>query len=381
MQHLTGPLLAKALEDTFFYRYNRLLALNEVGGDPLARDGSIGRFHFKMQERVLWQPNALTATSTHDTKRGEDARARLYAISEAPALWAAAVERWRDMHRHLILGLPDGPAPEPNVEWMLYQALAGVWPTGLDINDELQLSALSERFLAYVQKALREAKLRTDWTDNNLYYEQAVARYASAMLSADNTAFLHDFQTELRPFVEAGIRNSLTQTVLKLTVPGIPDIYQGCEGLDFSLADPDNRRAVDLLHAGHNGFARLKREVIAALLGIRRQRPQLFTTGRYVPIEVEGEASRHLIAFARIHAHDAAIVILQRLVFDFVRDGRISGSELWRGTQVILPQDLRSASFRNLATGEDFLVENGAISVDAAFAGQPFLILIASVTN
>ena len=381
MQHLTGPLLAKALEDTFFYRYHRLLALNEVGGDPLARDGSLSRFHAKMQERALHQPTALTATSTHDTKRGEDARARLYAISEAPDLWATAVERWRGMHAHLVTELADGLAPEANIEWMLYQALAGVWLPGLDIGDDGQLAALRDRFLPYVEKALREAKLRTDWTDNVSDYEQAAARYASALLSVDNTEFLRDFETVLKPFIEAGLRNSLTQTMLKLTVPGIPDIYQGCEGLDFSLVDPDNRRVQQFEHVADSGLAAMKRDMIACVLHLRKSKPQLFTIGRYVPLETSGGASRHIIAFARIHEGDGCVVIVPRLIFGFIRDGRIRSPELWQGTRVVLPDVLAALSFQDAFAGKTFDTGDGAIAVDAAFADQPFALLMARATD
>jgi (1->4)-alpha-D-glucan 1-alpha-D-glucosylmutase len=380
MQHLTGPLLAKALEDTFFYRYNRLLALNEVGGDPLSRDGSVERFHAKMQERALRQPTGLTATSTHDTKRGEDARARLYAISEAPALWIAAVDRWRDMHRHLVSDLPDGPAPEPNVEWMLYQALAGVWPPDLDIASQEQLAGISERLLSYVEKSLREAKLRTGWADNDSDYEAAVAGYASALLSPENAAFQEDFARTLKPFIETGLINSLSQTLLKLTVPGIPDIYQGCEGLDFSLVDPDNRRPLDFEEPVDDRAAE-KRKLIAAVLHIRRQQPALFSEGQYVPLEVEGNMSPHIIAFARRHEGHIVLVIVTRLVFDLVSDGSVRIAELWHGTRVMLPEELRHPWFRSVLADKLIDVSDGAITVDAVFAGQPYALLMAETNH
>lgn len=381
MQHLTGPLLAKALEDTFFYRYNRLLALNEVGGDPLSRDGSTGRFHVRMQERAHRQPTGLTATSTHDTKRGEDARARLYTISEAPERWIAAVERWRDMHRHLVVDLPDGPAPEPNVEWMLYQALAGVWPPDLEIADAAALAGLRQRFLPYVEKALREAKLRTDWADGNRDYEEAVARYASALLSADNAAFLQDFAGTLKPFIDTGFANSLSQTLLKLTAPGIPDIYQGCEGLDFSLVDPDNRRLPDLERLSANPVAAEKCRLIASVLDIRRRQPQPFMNGRYIPLDVEGGMAEHIIAFARTHESCTAIVIAVRLVFDLVGDGSLRIAELWRDTRVVLPEDLRHPWFRSVFADKLVAVAEGALAVDAAFAGQPYALLMAETSR
>jgi (1->4)-alpha-D-glucan 1-alpha-D-glucosylmutase len=376
MQHLTGPLLAKALEDTFFYRYNRLLALNEVGGDPLARDGSVERFHVKMQERAIRQPAALTATSTHDTKRGEDARARLYAISEAPELWVTAVERWCGMHRHLVANLTDGPAPEPNVEWMIYQALAGVWPPDLVVTNTEQLGGLRERFLAYLEKALREAKLRTDWADNNKDYEQAVARYAAALLSSENLAFLQDFETTLRPLIAAGQFNSLSQTLLKLTVPGIPDIYQGCEGLDLSLVDPDNRRPPDFEHLAENRFAGEKQKLIASVLSLRKDHPQLFVRGRYTPLEIQGRMREHTIAFARSHEGRVAIVVAPRLVVDLVAGGVLRSTEPWTGTRIILSNEAKGLTFRNVLTGSAVGVASGVIAIDALFAAQPYALLM-----
>ncbi|EJZ16760.1 malto-oligosyltrehalose synthase, partial [Rhizobium sp. Pop5] len=238
-QQLSGPVMAKATEDTLFYRYNRLLAANEVGGEPgKAPDGPEG-FHRRMAERARLQPHGLSASATHDTKRGEDARARLYTLSEGADVFVQAIARWREMNRSRLKELPEGVAPEPNVEWMLYQALAGVWPEDFDRGET---EALRERFTAYALKAVREAKLRSGWIDQNAAYEEAVTAYATALVSPDNDAFLEDFERVLQPFIAAGYLNSLSQTLLKLTAPGIPDIYQGTEAFDFSLVDPDNRR-------------------------------------------------------------------------------------------------------------------------------------------
>lgn len=237
--------MAKSIEDTLFYRQNSALALNEVGAEPLQTQFSPQQFHHEMATRLARQPDALSASSTHDTKRGEDARARLYTLTEAPQRWAENVARWRELNRQAVGALEDGPAPEPSVEWMLYQALAGVWPPTLDPRDSAGLDALAERFAGYVEKALREAKLRTDWTENNTAYEQAVLGYARHLLSPANQPFLQDFVEALQPFIRAGLVNSLSQRVIKLTAPGVPDVYQGSEALDFSLVDPDNRREPD----------------------------------------------------------------------------------------------------------------------------------------
>ncbi len=192
-QQLTGPLMAKSVEDTLFFRQHMALALNEVGAEPLPRAFSPDRFHAEMQTRLERQPDALSGTSTHDTKRGEDARARLYTLTEAPEIWAGCVARWRQMNHSHVVVLDDGAAPEPVVEWMLFQALAGVWPATLHPQDQAGLKALKTRFLGYVEKSLREAKLRTNWGDSNGAYEKAVLDYASHLLSPIMHAFCWTF--------------------------------------------------------------------------------------------------------------------------------------------------------------------------------------------
>jgi (1->4)-alpha-D-glucan 1-alpha-D-glucosylmutase len=379
MQHLTGPLLAKSLEDTFFYRYNRLIAVNEVGGDPTSVSGSVELFHSRMQQRALSQNAALTATTTHDTKRGEDARARLYSISEAPELWTRSVSRWRDMHRHLIVQLPDGRAPEPGIEWLIYQALAGVWPPQFDISDSSQLAAFRERFLPYIEKALREAKRRTFWTTPNTSYESAVKDFAAQLLSPSNQEFLRDFRDVLEPFIKVGLHNGLTQTLLKLIAPGIPDIYQGCEGFDFSLVDPDNRRPLDF-----DGLARLDRAEIGATslvdgdlkflltkagLGLRQSHPALFVRGAYIPLEVSGPAERHLIAFARVYEGLAVIAIAPRLVFDAVVDGTLHKPAFWHDTWIRLPE--MEATYDDILGGRTLRPEASLLSAGTVFETHP----------
>jgi (1->4)-alpha-D-glucan 1-alpha-D-glucosylmutase len=380
MQHLTGPLLAKALEDTFFYRYNRLIALNEVGGDPLFRDGSVARFHERMIERSHSQPHGLTTTSTHDTKRGEDARARLYAISEAPALWVEAVERWRAMHRHLVADLAYGPAPEPNLEWLLYQALAGVWPPELDVGNPEQLEALRHRFAEFALKAVREAKQRTDWTDNNQMYEGAVTRYAEALLAGDNSTFLRDFEATIAPFVQAGLHNSMVQTVLKLTAPGIPDIYQGCEGLDFSVVDPDNRRLPDPAAITGNAAAAAKQALTSQILALRQRFPQLFAEGAYIPLAVEGEKKNNVVAYARSHAGKVLVVIVSRWMFDHLQPGMGADVEGWSGTRIRLGDLGEPRAWHDLLGGAT-VGPTEVLGADAAFAYQPFAIFLSGSSD
>jgi len=389
-QQLSGPVMAKAVEDTLFFRTSRLLALNEVGGEPGASYGSVDRFHTQMAERAVSQPAGLTATSTHDTKRGEDARARLFTIGEAPERWAAAVSRWRQMHKTLVKPLPTGPAPEQGVEWMLYQSLAGMWPPELKINDPVGLAAVEERLLAFLEKSTREAKLRSNWTAVDEEYEQAVGDYARRLLSADNTTFLADFSQTIRPFLRAGLINSLSQTLLKLTVPGVPDIYQGAEGLDFSLVDPDNRRMPDypvleqqlvtsekpMLDAAALESGRLKQHVVAAVLKLRQGQQQLFAESGYTPLVVTGEKARHVVAFARGGGEHSIVVLVPRLILDWM-DGEnaFATGNIWGETSVALPQS--PGPFKDVFTGKRFPAA-GRLPLAEAFSDFPFALLINS---
>ncbi|QBJ16592.1 malto-oligosyltrehalose synthase (plasmid) [Agrobacterium sp. 33MFTa1.1] len=324
-QQLTGPLMAKSIEDTLFFRQHMALALNEVGADPLPRPFALWRFHEAMADRLKRQPDGLSSTSTHDTKRGEDARARLSTLSEAPEIWAANVARWCDTNRTVIAELDDGPAPEPSVQWMLYQALAGVWPAEPGVPTGPELDALEARFLVYVEKSLREAKLRTNWGDNNDAYERAVLAYASHLFAPENSVFLKDFVHSIQPFVLAGLRNSLSQTIIKLTAPGVPDIYQGSESLDLSLVDPDNRRtppfeqfhsrledsaAIDFSFEDEMRNGVTKQRVICRILELRRRHPDLFRTGSYEPLF---EGSPSIVSYARTHRNQTVIVMIPRL--------------------------------------------------------------------
>ena len=368
-QQLTGPLMAKSVEDTLFFRNHAVLAINEVGAEPLPHAFSFAHFHAEMQTRLQLQPDALSTTSTHDTKRGEDARARLYTLSEAPALWAENVARWRQINQAQVVSLAEGAAPEAAVEWMLYQALAGAWPTTLQPDDAAGLKALEQRFIPFVEKALREAKLRTDWAENNASYEEAVLNYARHLLSPANSAFLSDFTIALQPFIRAGLINSLTQTVIKLTAPGVPDVYQGSEALDFSLVDPDNRREPDFAALAQQldehiapDFARaqdwlsgkLKQQVIARVLHLRHALPNLFRFGDYQPLSASGT---HTLAFARQTSDHALIVVLPRLTF---------AGEAWQ-TTLSLPEPLAHQRYRNLLSGETLMV-----SSEITLENQPY---------
>ena len=377
-QQLSGPVMAKALEDTLFYRYNRLIAANEVGGEPdhveATAAGGIETFHAAMRERLQTQPHGLTATSTHDTKRGEDARARLYALSERAEDWCLAVERWSQMNRDHVAQLPDGPAPEANIEWMLYQSLAGIWPVNFE---QSALASLKDRFLAYTEKALREAKLRTDWAEPNEAYEQVVRAYAEWLVSPDNQGFVEDFDRVLQPFIAAGARNSLSQTLIKLTAPGVPDIYQGAEGVEDSLVDPDNRRTVDYAalaaaHGGHSLAAR-KQELIRRGLALRARHRALFDEGDYRPLDITGPGRDHVLAFARVHGEEQVLTIVPRLTA--ASAGRHEGDtlDIWKDTALVLP-DSMSGPWQDLQSGRVFAP--GSVKVSDLLEGQDVGLLV-----
>ncbi|XTZ36567.1 malto-oligosyltrehalose synthase [Salmonella enterica] len=365
-QQLTGPLMAKSVEDTLFFRQNMDLALNEVGAEPIPHAFYLNRFHQEMKARLLQQPDALSSTSTHDTKRGEDARARLYTLTEAPQLWAECVARWRQMNAGKVVLLDDGAAPKPAVTWMIYQALAGVWPVDLKPDDVAGLQALEERFVAFIEKALREAKQRTDWADTNDAYEAAVLDYVRYLLSPDNQLFLQDFTTALQPFIHAGLVNSLTQTAIKLTAPGVPDIYQGSEALNFSLVDPDNRLGPDfpalerlLAENGKSALyspegwrnGQLKQHLIATMLELRQQRAALFRRSDYLPLRATGQQADNVIAYARLAQNDALILVAPRLVFAAMDDG----TGLMQA-EIALPQELANRRYRDILSGKEIVL-------------------------
>ncbi|WP_267553086.1 malto-oligosyltrehalose synthase [Rhizobium rhizogenes] len=369
-QQLSGPVMAKAVEDTLFYRYNRLIASNEVGGDPAAVPGGVAAFHQFMADRLQRQPEGLSATATHDTKRGEDARARLYSLTQHPEIWTAGVERWRAMNAGFRSELADGAAPGPNVEWMLYQALAGIWPKH---DGHVGGGDLGDRFKAYALKAMREAKLRTDWMDENPVYEKAVQNYAQQLLSPENAKFLGDFEQTLRPFIEIGYLNSLSQLLIKLTAPGIPDIYQGSEGLDFSMVDPDNRRPVVYEQAdtpNEAWAAALKRRIIRNVLLHRRDHPRLFLEGGYVPLEIIGARASNLVAFARTLKGEIAVTVVPRLV-----EVASFGSDFWRDTAVVMPLKL-DQQMHDLLTGNQLPMT--AVLAAQLFADHPVAFLVGS---
>jgi len=364
-QQTTGPVMAKALEDTLFYRYNRLIALNEVGGEPERFGAPPDQFHAAMTRRLARQPFGLSTTSTHDTKRAEDARARIYAISEMPEGWAAAVARWSSLNASLREG--GGLALDAETEWAFYQALLGVWPPMLTPDDAGGLNALADRMVQFMLKAVREAKSFTSWTAQDADYEGTVERFTRGALDpARSRAFLDDFLCTCQPLFVAGALNSLSQTLIKLTAPGVPDLYQGCELWDFSLVDPDNRRPVDfgLRHelAHKNGpddpaalirdwrSGAVKMHVLKAGLALRARRPRLFAEGDYRPLMVEGPCAGNLVAFARVLGLDAVVVVAPRIALGLLEGQTepIIPATRWQDTMIRLPGDLAGWRWRNM---------------------------------
>jgi (1->4)-alpha-D-glucan 1-alpha-D-glucosylmutase len=341
VQQFTGPLMAKSLEDTAFYRYHRLLALNEVGGDPAAQALSIGAFHEAMKVRASEWPHGMTATATHDTKRGEDARARLMALAEIPGEWASSVARWKILNApHLVI---DGEmrAPSATFEYMLYQALLGAWPSG-EYDD-----TFVTRMQAYALKAAREGKQETSWLNPNQTYEEGLRTFLARILDRSISAeFLSSLDTLARRISLLGALNSLGQITLKATVPGVPDFYQGTEFWDLSLVDPDNRRPVDfeeraavlasvdnpdwasLVQTWPNGH--LKLAWTRHLLKLRTELADVFTDGDYQPLETNGPHRDHVIAFARRRGRDAVIVAVAKSLAAFSQGGRV-----WPGAEAI----------------------------------------------
>lgn len=383
-QQLSAPVMAKALEDTLFYRNSAFLARNEVGDSPAHAAGGIAHLHAAMESRAALMPHALSATSTHDTKRGEDARARLYTLSEAPREWAADVERWRQMNAHLVAGLDDGAAPEPQLEWTIYQSLLGVWPAG-DQPSSDALSSLNDRLKDFAVKAVREAKQRTSWSDNNEPYEQAVTSYAQALLDPGNGAFQADFHQTIQPHILAGLVNSLSQTLLKLTAPGIPDIYQGCEGLDLSLVDPDNRRPFDVIDLDDDplplpdigNIARYKQKIIRAGLSLRRQKGADLCDAEYRPLELSGPASDHWLAFMRRGKSTISMTLVPRLALGRLEGGDLTLSpEMMQDTALLMPPEYDGIAMRNLISGA--LITGGAeLDLSTLLAGHPVALLVA----
>ncbi|WP_022723788.1 malto-oligosyltrehalose synthase, partial [Rhodopseudomonas sp. B29] len=332
VQQFTGPTMAKSLEDTAFYRYHRLIALNEVGGDAAAQALPVAAFHELMASRAKDWPHGMTATMTHDAKRGEDARTRIMALAEIPGEWASLVAKWKLLNAGHLATDGDGRAPSATFEYMLYQALLGAWP----LQDDKDFPA---RVQAFAEKAGREGKQDTNWLNPNQRYEDGVKQFIERLLDpAQSSEFLQSLQSLEQRLSLLGALNSLSQLTLKATMPGVPDFYQGTEYWDFSLVDPDNRRPVDfearaqalgevetpdwavLAESWQDG--RLKLAWTHHLLKLRAELHDVFTDGDYRALEVIGRDADHVIAYARARGHEAAIVVVGKTFAPLSDGGR-----------------------------------------------------------
>ena len=354
---LSSPVAAKSMEDTAFYRFGRLLSRNEVGSNPGQFARTTASFHAVCAERGRRFPDAMLATATHDHKRGEDLRARLAVLSELPEEWGGLLPRWMRLNAPLRRDLPVGPAPDAADEIMLTQMLVAAWPPELHAGDLEGLRAFGERIIVWQEKALREAKRHSAWVAPDEAYEAACAGFVRQLLEPELVSRVADeiaaFAARIGP---AGAVNSLSQTLLRMTVPGVPDLYQGTDRWDFSLVDPDNRRPVD--YAARRAFLAerydpaeaiaiddwrtgdMKQALIARTLAYRQRFPALFARGRYIPLAVEGPAAGHVVAFARQHEQARAVVAVTRLPAALLGPSTTPQipPQAWQGTQVILPR-------------------------------------------
>lgn len=390
-QQVTGPVMAKGHEDTALYRYHRLDALNVVGGDPGAELDGLLAFHAFLERRVASGRHDLSATSTHDSKRGEDVQARLHVLSELPHEWDAAVGRWSLLNATRKRELRGALAPDENEEYFVYQTLVGAWPASED-----ELPAFAERISAYLVKAAREAKQHSGWRAPDADYERALVDFAAGALG-DGERFLPDFLPFQRRIAHHGARNSLAQVLLKATAPGVPDLYQGSELWDLSLVDPDNRRPVDF-ERRRSVLASLPRAVLTDLcsswpdgrikayvtqraLRARRSRPALFREGRHERLAVAGPLQRRICAFARVRGAEWAITAVPRLLavpleIDGPADHRTVAipRELWADTRVLLPRDA-PRRWRDELTDRDVEAADGALLAEDLFSELPVALL------
>lgn len=390
LQQFSGPVQAKGVEDTAFYRYHVLVAANDVGGHPGHLGVTPEAFHAaNVARRESW-PGEMITTATHDTKRGEDTRMRIAALSDMPDAWRRAVSEWMRINGRHRTSVNGNWAPDRNDEYLFYQTLIGVWPAAAAAVPDQADPALTKRLSDYMQKAVREAKVHTSWIDVDHAYGQAVARFVERALHGPTAArFLRSFVPFQRRVSRVGMLNSLGQLVLKLTSPGVADLYQGNELWDYSLVDPDNRRAVDfagrrqlldelmpLIAAAEGGLpcdadvgrllagwedGRIKMFITATTLRWRRRHAEVLLDGSYLPLQVAGPAAEHVVAFARQHHSGTLIVLVPRLTASLTSDSAPLplGEAAWTATRIVMPPALPQAPYRNLLTGESVRPDQG----------------------
>ncbi len=406
-QQVTAPVMAKGVEDTAFYVYSRLISLNEVGGDPDRFGVAPEALHAYSQERQERWPYALSPLSTHDTKRSEDVRARINVLSELADDWSKAVKRWARMNARHRQKMEDQTAPDANEEYFLYQTLVGAWP--LETDSKEKQAEFVDRIKAYMVKSLHEAKVHSSWINPDADYDKAVQDFVGLILDETvNGTFLEDFRAFQKRVSHLGLFNSLSQTLLKLAMPGVADTYQGSEIWDFSLVDPDNRRPVDYIRrtemlsqlksalaASSGVMAELFRDMVTAkedgriklyvhykALGLRRERPGLLTAGAYFPLACEGTHANHAFAFARRSGNTSVVVAVPRLMASLLTSSDQSpvGQAVWQDTRLMLSAEISGRDWWNVFTGESIPVEeqDGRRTIAAArtFAHFPVALLM-----
>ncbi len=361
-------MVAKGVEDTAFYRYHRLIALNEVGNDPRNFGFSLKAFHAASDDRAKHWPYTMIASSTHDTKRSEDVRARIGVLSELASGWLLLLRRWHLANRSRRTEAGDESLPSRADEYHFYQALIGIWPSSPP--SESELASLKERLKAYMAKAVREAKLRTSWINPDAEYEAALERFV--VQSLENPLFLREVNHTVPRLARLGMLVSLSQALIKVASPGVPDYYQGTELYDFSLVDPDNRRPVDyrlrrkLLDEAESDPARLlsnlpdgraKLHVIRRGLAVRRSHASLFHGGRYVALHADGGREENIAAFALQRDARAVIAVAPRLFAGLVGEEAAApvGERVWGEAALLVPEDLRG-EYTDAMTGDKHMV-------------------------
>ena len=405
VQQVTAPVTAKGVEDTALYRFTRLVSLNEVGGDPDIFGTSPNQFHADAEYRQTHWPHEMLATSTHDTKRSEDVRARIDVLSEMPSVWSKLIRRWSRINRNRRRRVDGMAAPGPHAEYLLYQTLIGTWPvTALEGGAQ---ASYCKRICEYMIKASREAKRRTSWSNPNEEYETALRDFIAAVLERrESNLFPGEVDVFIQRIARFGYLNGLSQLLCKLTAPGVPDIYQGCELWDDSLVDPDNRRPVDynrrrellavvmqrlgepatssllpeLLTSMSDGSAKLY--VTYKVLSFRRAHAEIFREGTYRPLNVTGEKAAYLCAYARVHSSGTVIALVPRLFARlFGEESSLPlGEDVWGNTIVELPHDLPSAPFVSILGRADSLAEDrrvGALHVGTVLRDSPIGLIAA----
>ncbi len=386
-QQVCAPVMAKGLEDTLFYVYNRFVSLNEVGGNPEKFGTTLDAFHGQNIERNKFWPHGLITTSTHDTKRSEDVRARLNVLSEMPDEWNHNMISWSRINKRKKVAVDGQLVPDRNEEYLLYQTLVGAWP--IHPMNEPDYGIFIKRIKDYMLKAIREAKVNSSWISPNALYEEALLKFIDAMMDPSHNSFIQDLEAFQKKVSYFGMFNSLSQTLLKITSPGVPDFYQGTEIWDFSLVDPDNRRPVnfdvqkdmlkvlkkkmaaygsdlpgfasELFRQWENGSIKLY--VIYRSLNYRKENRQLFENGTYIPLVSDGSLKEHVCAYARQGDGKVVLVIVPRFLTCIIKgmDELPLGKKRWEDSSIVIPEEIAGNKFRNIFTEDTVrVVEQGA---------------------